>query len=185
MRLLHRLALAGLLCAALVPGATAQVAIHPTSIKPTAWERFALRAINQTDTAFVHVHLAVPEALMILGIEPMAGWEFELTLSTDSTPQVIEWSGGELHRGEFLEFAFYGRLPGDARERDLIFPVRLTRANGSEIVWNPRSDTGIPPTVRIIGTTTITGWGSIALASVAVGIAVIALALTVSRPRER
>jgi uncharacterized protein YcnI len=178
------MALAGLLCGAPATGATAQVAIHPTSIKPTAWERFALRAINQTDTAFVHVRLAVPEALMILGIEPMAGWEFALTPSTDSTPQVIEWSGGELLRGEFLEFAFFGRLPGDARERDLIFPVRLTRAGGTEIVWDPRSDTGIPPTVRIVGTTAITGWGSIALASVAVGIAVIALALTVGKRRE-
>ena len=184
MRLFHRLALAGTLCAALASGAAAQVAIHPTSIKPTAWERFALRAINQTDTAFVHVRLAVPEAIMVLGIERMAGWEYALTPSTDSTPQVIEWSGGELHRGEFLEFAFYGRLPGDAREHNLIFPTRLTRASGTEIVWDPRTDTGIPPTVRIVGTTAITGWGSIALASVAVGIAVIALALTVSRPRE-
>ncbi|MCZ6917237.1 MAG: DUF1775 domain-containing protein [Gemmatimonadetes bacterium] len=184
MRPLHRLALGGILCAAIAPHAAAQVAMHPPSIKPTAWERFALRAINQTDTAFVHVRLAVPEALMILGIEPMDGWDFALTPSTDSTPQVIEWSGGTLLRGEFREFVFYGRLPGDAREQDLVFPVRLTRANGSEVIWDPRSDTGIPPTVRIIGTTTITGWGSLALAGVAVGIAVIALALTVSRRRE-
>ncbi len=114
----------------------------------------------------------------------MDGWDFVLTPSTDSTPQLIEWSGGTLLRGEFREFAFYGRLPGDARQHDLVFPVRLTRANGSVVIWGPRSDTGIPPTVRIIGTTAITGWGSLALASVAVGIAVIALALTVSRRRE-
>ena len=51
MRPLHRLVLGGILCAALAPDAAAQVAMHPPSIKPTAWERFALRAINQTDTA--------------------------------------------------------------------------------------------------------------------------------------
>ncbi len=165
----------------LATAAQAQVDLHPSTVKPAAWERFALRAINQTDTAFVAVRLTVPEAIMILGVEPLPGWEFRLIAGSDTTPQIIEWSGGELLRGEFLEFAFFGRRPGDARRRELVFPVHLTRASGSVVAWDRRSGGGEAPTVRILGTTTVTGWAALALAGVAVGVSALALALAVSR----
>lgn len=165
----------------LATAAQAQVDLYPPTVKPAAWERFALRAINQTDTAFVAVRLTVPEAIMVLGVEPLPGWEFRLIAGSDTTPQIIEWSGGELPRGEFLEFAFFGRLPADARRRELVFPVHLTRASGSVVAWDRRSGGGEAPTVRILGTTTVTAWGSLALAGVAVGLSVLALALAVGR----
>ena len=168
----------------LATAAQAQVDLHPSTIKPAAWERFALRAINQTDTAFVAVRLTVPEVIMILGVEPLPGWEFRLIAGSDTTPQIIEWSGGELLRGEFLEFAFFGRLPADARRRELVFPVHLTRATGSVVAWGDRrSGGGAAPTVRILGTTSVTAWGSLALAGVAVGLSVLAIALAVGKRR--
>ena len=123
---------------------------------------------------------------MILGIEPLDGWEVTHTLASATTPQIIEWSGGELLRGDFLEFAFFGRLPADSRKQDLVFPVRLVRATGTEVVFDRSSGDGAAPTVQIVGSTTITGWAALAAASVAMGIAVLALALAVSkRPAER
>jgi len=167
----------------LATAAQAQVDLHPSTVKPAAWERFVLRAINQTDTAFVAVRLTVPEVIMVLGVQPLPGWEFRLIAGSDTTPQIIEWSGGELLRGEFLEFAFFGRLPGDARRRELVFPVHLTRASGSVVAWDRRSGGGAAPTVRILGTTSVTAWGSLALAGVAVGLSVLALALAAGKRR--
>ncbi len=182
-----KLSLTGLaLFAVFSTSARAQVDLHPATVKPAAWERFALRAINQTDTAFVGVRLAVPEALMVLGIEPLDGWEVTHALASDTTPQIIEWSGGELLRGEFLEFAFFGRLPADSRKQDLVFPVHLVRATGTEVVFDRASGDGAAPTVQIVGTTTVTGWAGLALSGVAVGISALALAFAVSRrPAER
>ena len=162
----------------------AQVDIDPATVKPAAWERFVLRVVNQKDTAFTRVRLTVPEVVMILGVEPLPGWTFTLIAASDTNPQSIEWSGGSHLRGEFREYAFFGRIPADARRRELVFPVELTRANGSVVEWNRRSETGAPPTVQIVGTTGITAWASLALAGVAVGIAILALALAMSRKRE-
>ena len=174
-----------LLAASAAAPLEAQVDLEPATVKPAAWERFALRVVNQTDTAFTRVRLTVPEVIMVLGVEPVSQWTFQLTASTDTTPQFIEWVGGNLLRGEYREFAFFGRIPGDARRSQLVFPVVLTRASGSLVEWNRRRDTGAPPTIQIVGTTSVTAWGSVALASVAVGIAVIALALAATaRKRE-
>ncbi len=161
----------------------AQVDIDPATVKPAAWERFALRVVNQTDTAFTRVRLTVPEAVMILGVEPLPGWTFTLIAASDTSPQSIEWSEGSHLRGEYREYAFFGRIPADAKRRELVFPVALTRASGSVVEWNRRRETGAPPTVQIVGTTGITPWASMALAGVAVGIAILALALAVWRRR--
>jgi hypothetical protein len=126
----------------------------------------------------------VPEAVMVLGIEPMTGWESRLVPGSDTTPPAIEWTGGELLRGEFLEFAFFGRLPGDVRRQPLVFPVHLTRASGSVVEWD-RGGSGAAPVVRIVGTTTVTGWASLALAGVATGLAALALALAMAKRRNQ
>ncbi len=162
----------------------AQVDIDPTAVKPAAWERFALRVVNQTDTAFTRVRLTVPEVVMILGVEPLPGWTFTLIAASDTSPQSIEWSEGTHLRGEYREYAFFGRIPADARRRELVFPVALTRASGSVVEWNRRRETGAPPTVQIVGTTGISPWASMALAGGAAGIAILALTLAVSRKRE-
>ncbi len=179
-RLTTTLFLAFATTAASVSGLHAQVDIDPATVKPAAWERIALRVVNQTDTAITRVRLVVPEALMVLGVEPIAGWTFEVVATTDTSPQYIEWSGGDHVRGEYRDYAFFGRLPPDARRNELVFPVRLTRSNGSVVEWNRRGDPGRAPTIQIVGTTGITAWGSVGLAGVAVGIAVIALALAVA-----
>ena len=162
----------------------AQVDIDPTTVKPAAWERFALRVVNQTDTAFTRVRLTVPEVIMILGVEPLPGWTFTVIAASDTSPQSIEWSEGSHVRGEYREYAFFGRIPADAKRRELVFPVTLTRASGSVVEWNRRRETGAPPTVQIVGTTGISPWASMALAGGAVGIAILALALAVWRKAE-
>src|SRR5712691_5944488 len=98
----------------------AQVSIHPGTVQPAAWERFAIRVFNQTDTPTVAVRVEVPEAIAILGVDAGRMWPFKTIAATDSTPQRIEWRGGQLIRGEFREFAFLGRLKADARQEDLV-----------------------------------------------------------------
>jgi uncharacterized protein YcnI len=159
----------------------AQVQLHPSRVSPAAWERFALRVVNQTDTATVAVRVSIPEKVAVLGVEPLEGWAFEIIPATDSTPQAVEWSGDSLLAGEFREFAFLGRLAGDAQKRELVFPVRLTKANGSVVEWTRgRRGAGLPPVVNVVGGAAITVWGAVGLAGGAVGIAILALALAIA-----
>lgn len=166
-------AVAGILCA-VASTAHAQVAIHPRSAKPAAWERFALRVVNGTDTATTGVRVDVPDAVTILGIDSIAGWTTRSGLGTDSAPQFVEWSGGKLHRGQFLEFSFLGRVVGDARRTELVFPVTITRESG----------TVLPPQrllVTVVGRTQLSVRGVTAIAGTALGVALIALIVAIAR----
>ena len=156
--------------------ARAQVAVHPMTTTPAAWERFALRIINQTDTSTVAVRIEVPEALGILGVEADPAWTFRVIPQTDSTAAAIEWTGGAVGRGEFREFAFQGRVQADAKQNDLVLPVRITRANGSVVEWRnyPGRDYAAPR-VRVVGTVSVSGRGAMMMAGVAVGISLLTL----------
>jgi uncharacterized protein YcnI len=160
-----------------------QVMLVPPSVTPASWERFALRVANQSDTPTVVVRLRVPPAVQILGVAAPAGWSARLLPAGDTSAAGIEWSGGRLGRGEFEEFAFLGRVAGDARPgAELIFPVEIMRAGGSTVTWS-REGKGRPPTVAIRGATTISAAGAFALAGAALGLAILALAVASLRKR--
>ncbi len=174
-----------LLSASLAGSTSAQVAIHPTTIRPAAWERVAVRVVNQTDVSTVAVRLDVPEAFDILGVEPLINWSITLERATETTPQYIEWTGGDLGRWEFLEFSFFGRTGPDVREKQLIFPVTVTKSDGSLHEWNTRDGASAPPPViQIVGTTEISSWGAFAIAAAAMGLSLLSIALAVSRKRS-
>ncbi len=164
------------------PTVSAQVSISPRAVVPADLVRFAVLVADPTDTAVVAVRVEVPEALAILGVDAPAGWTRRLVAATDSTPQAIEWSGGHLGRREFQEFAFFARLSANARRTTLIFPVRIGRADGSAREWR-RGGYGQPPEVEIRGTVGITADGAFTLAAAALGLAALAVALALRRPR--
>lgn len=176
--------LTGLALGAAAPGVLpAQVALDPASVTPAAFERFGLRVVNQTDTPTVGVRVTLPEAIQLLGVNAPAGWTAALKPATDSAAPVIEWSGGQVARGGFTEFAFLGRVAPDAKPgSELVFPVRLTRANGATVDW-AAGGAGRPPTVAIRGTTVVSSSGAFALAGAATGIAILALVLALVRRR--
>jgi hypothetical protein len=89
----------------------------------------------------------------------------------------VEWSGGKLLRGEFLEFAFLGRVIGDARRTDLVFPVTLTRESGSVVPMRRLR-------VTVVGRTQLSVRGVTAIAGTALGVALIALILAIARGRR-
>lgn len=162
----------------------AQIALDPPSVTPAAWARFTLRVVNQTDTPTVALQMTIPEAIQVLGLASPQGFTARLQPATDSSAPVIEWSGGGIERGAFVEFGFLGRVAPDARPgSELVFPVRLTRANGSTVDW-VRGGAGQPPVVTIQGTTAISASGAFALAGAAVGLAILALVLALARRRS-
>ena len=176
--------LVGLALGATAPRLPAQVVVDPGSATPAAFERFALRVVNQSDTATVAVRVTVPEAIQVLGVNAPAGWTARLTPATDSAAPVIEWSGGELLRDGFTEFTFLGRVAADAKPgSELIFPVRLTRANGATADWAWGGDAR-PPSVAIVGVTNISPAGAFALAGAAIGLSILALVLALTRRRS-
>lgn len=161
----------------------AQVMLVPPSVTPASWERFALRVANQSDTPIVQVRLAVPEAVQVLGVAAPAGWSARLIPAGEASAPGIEWSGGRLARGQFDEFAFLGRVAGDARPgAELIFPAEVMRAGGATVRWS-RGGNGPPPAVTVRGAATISPTGAFALAGAAVGLAVLALVLGLVRRR--
>jgi uncharacterized protein YcnI len=157
--------------------AAAQVTIHPRNTTPAAWERFTIHVVNGTDTATTGVRIEVPDAVAILGVEAAAGWAARTGAATESAPQFVEWSGGEVRRGDYLEFAFLGRVIGDARQTDLVFPVTLARADGSTLPRNLR--------VTMVGRTRLSTRGVTALAGTALGLAVIALIVAVASRQKQ
>jgi uncharacterized protein YcnI len=176
--------LVGLALGAAAPaGLPAQVVVNPGTVTPAAFERFAFRVVNQSDTPTVAVRVTVPEAIQVLGVNAPAGWTALLTPATDSAAPIIEWSGGRLERGAYDEFAFLGRVAADAKPgSELIFPVRLTRANGATADWAWGGDAR-PPSVTIVGVTTVSAAGAFALAGAATGLAILALVLALVRKR--
>ncbi len=152
------------LAALVVPAvATAQVAIDPAQMEPTAWTRIALRVVNQGPVPWTRVRVEVPEAITVLGVRAPAGWEAARHAATDSTPQAIVWQGGRVAPGGFEEFAFLGRLGADARRRVLRFPVDLADEAGG-MVRLRRGGDGAEPQMLITGTTSVSPWAAFALA---------------------
>ncbi|MSR06035.1 MAG: DUF1775 domain-containing protein [Gemmatimonadetes bacterium] len=164
----------------------AQVSVSPNVTTPAAWERFAIRVINQTDTATVAVRVEVPEIIMLLGVQPKPGWTVQTVPATDSTPNVITWTGGTVAKGQFDEFAFLGRLDPNAKEEALGFPVQIKRANGSVVDWRKRpGELYSAPRVQIGGTVSISPAGQIALSVAAVGLAIVSIILTIALSAKR
>lgn len=162
----------------------AQVVLDPPSVTPAAFERFAFRVVNQSDTPTVALRVTIPEAVQVLGVGAPPGWMARLQPATDAAAPIIEWAGGRIDPGGFTEFAFLGRVAADARPgSELIFPVRLTRANGSSVDWAWGGE-GRPPTVTIRGTAVVSPAGAFALAGGAVGLAILALVLALTRRRS-
>lgn len=160
-----------------------QVSITPPTVTPAAMERFALRVANPTDTPIVSVRVAVPEALSILGVDAPAGWTARIVPGSDSAAPAIEWTGS-LGAREFRELAFFARLGGAVKNETLVFPVRVVRADGRERRWGP-DGIAPAPVVQIQGALGVTAGGAFMLASAALGLAILALALALLRRPHR
>jgi len=169
--------LVGLLAAA---PAAAQVSIAPDAVEPGTVVRLALRVVTASDAPTVAVRVAVPEALVVLGLDAPPGWRATWTDATGTAPRAIEWTGGPLARAEFREFAFLVRIPADVRRGTLVFPATLRAADGTERAWGA-AGVAPAPTVEIRGRALVTPGAAFALAGAAVGLAALALGLAVSR----
>ncbi len=167
---------------AAAPTLSAQVTIAPRTVQPADLVRFGVLVANPLDEAVVAVRVEIPEALAILGVDAPPGWVALVTAATDSTPQAITWDGGQLVRGGFREFTFFTRLAATARRTTLVFPVRLSRADGTVRDWR-RGGEGQAPTVEVRGSVGLTVGGAFTLAAAALGLAALATALALRRPR--
>lgn len=155
----------------------AQVTIHPRSTTPAAWERFAVQVVNHADTAVVTVEVAVPDAITILGVETPVGWSAQTVPGTETTAQLVRWTDGVVAPGAYREFAFLGRVIGDARQRSLVFPVIVTRADGSRFEEQRLR-------VSVVGRTQLSVRGVTAIAGTALGISILALVVALATHRS-
>lgn len=162
-----------------------QVSVTPTAITPAAMERIAVRVANPTDTPIVAVRVAVPEVLSILGVDAPIGWTARIVPGSDTSAPAIEWTGS-LGAREFKELAFFARLGGAVKNETLVFPVRVVRADGTERRWGGGPDDIAPaPVVQIQGAVGVTAGGAFTLASAALGLAILAIALALLRRPPR
>jgi hypothetical protein len=152
-----------------------QVSVRPTTVVPAQHERYAVQVANPSEAAIIAVRVAVPAAITVLGVEAPPAWTAHLEPPTDTAPQAIEWDGGALGQREFREFAFLGRLPADARRATLVLPVLVRFADGTAREWRAE--------VAIRGSVGVTPGGAFVLAAGVFGVAVLAIALALRRPR--
>lgn len=163
----------------------AQVSVAPTTVEPAAWERFAIRVAGAGDSAVVKIRVDLPDAIAVLGIEPIPGWTFAHAMATDSTPATVTWTGGSLVGVEFREFALLARVAGDARRADLVFPVHITFAGGSEVRFaGPPGSPRAAPRVAIVGGSDLSAKGAFAMAGVAIALALVALGVAMRAVKQ-
>lgn len=173
----------GLLAQPFTSPVAAQVTMDPARIAPASMERFALRIATGSE-ATQRVNMLLPDAITVLGVEKSPDWTYVYTPGSETQAAQIEWSGGPLEVGEYREFVFFGRLAADAKRKELIFPVTLTRVDGDQIEYNRNGGVAPPPVVFIVGSTSVTPWGAVGVAGLALALAIISLGLSASRNRS-
>lgn len=162
-----------------------QVTISPSTTQPAAWERFAVRVFGAGDSNVVGVRVEAPDAVTILGVQAVTGWQYSIQPATDTTPQAVVWTGGSLSGFDFEEFAILGRVMADARPKELVFPVHVGLAGGGMLHFAGSAAAARPaPRVRVVGRTQLSPRGAMAAAAAAFALSAVAIGLTLSRRRS-
>ncbi len=153
--------IAGLITAAalIVPAAaSAHVTLQPDTAPAGAFERLDVRVPNEEDdAATTKVEVEIPDGIIFLSTEPVAGWE--TTVKKEKLDKPIEAFGEEyneqiatvtfeatgpgLQPGEFQDFGLSLGLP-DAPDEALTFPAIQTYDNGDVVRWVGPEDADEP-----------------------------------------
>jgi uncharacterized protein YcnI len=120
---------------ALAASAVAHVTVWPRESRAGGHEKYVVRVPTEGKVATVSIELFIPDGLRVTSLA--AGQPYERKKTADVTTSIV-WTA-RIEPGEFAEFAFVARNPGEAKE--LVWKATQRFADGTTAEWvGPRGD---------------------------------------------
>lgn len=117
--------------------ALGHVTVRTDNNQTLGYALYMVRVPNESETAStVKVEVQIPESLAASRYEPRPGWKLSLA------DGVLTIEGGPLAPGEFTEFRFQARNPG--QPGPLTFKTIQTYDDGQVVTWSGSSDSNTP-----------------------------------------
>ena len=130
------------LCVLIPAAVQAHVSVWPRESKPGATEKYTVRVPTEGTVATASLELDVPDGVTVETLAFPAGWKHELKRKDDRIVG-ITWTM-TIPPGEFVEFAFVARNPGEGSR--LVWGLRQRFADGTVQDFTRSTQGNIRPT---------------------------------------
>jgi uncharacterized protein YcnI len=113
--------------------ASAHVTVKPATVKPAAYETFAISVPNEKDSPMVKIKLIVPKELESVRPTQKTGWTVNIAKEADKITE-IEWSGGKVLKDLRDDFGFSAKTP--AADSKINWKAYQTFEDGNVVSWD-------------------------------------------------
>lgn len=113
--------------------ASAHVGVLPDEVPANSNQAFTVRVPNERTEPTVKVRVELPGGLVVSRFQPKPGWAREVERDEQQRIIAVTWSGGQIGDGEYDEFAFIARTPGEVGT--LAFKSYQTYQSGETVEW--------------------------------------------------
>jgi uncharacterized protein YcnI len=113
--------------------ASAHVTVKPATVKPAAYETFAISVPNEKESPMVKIKLIVPKELESVRPTQKTGWTVNITKEADKITE-IEWSGGKVLKDLRDDFGFSAKTP--AVDSKINWKAYQTFEDGNVVSWD-------------------------------------------------
>jgi uncharacterized protein YcnI len=128
--------------------ASAHVTVWPKQSKANAYERYTIRVPTEKDIPTVKLRVELPAGATFSSVLPVPGWKFETEKDAFGKVVALVWSGGEIKKGEFMEFGISVKNAKDPG--DTVWKAYQTYSDGSVVEWTGAPDSKTPaPMVKL------------------------------------
>jgi uncharacterized protein YcnI len=128
----------------------ARAVVCPGSSTAGAYEKYALRVINEREVPTLKVEIHFPPALRVISFGDVPGWKLQILADSSQRVTGAIWTG-LLPKLRFVEFPFIALNPKDSTS--LSWPTYQTYEGGEIVEWTSTDTTSRTP----VSTTLISG----------------------------
>jgi uncharacterized protein YcnI len=118
------------------------VTIQPKQSAPGKTEKYTMKVPTEKFVPTVRIDVEFPTALVVLTVEPKAGWEIQEKRDASGKLVGAILTGGSIPTGESSEFYFTGRNPDG--QRTLSWKVIQIYQDGSKSEWTGAAGSRTP-----------------------------------------
>ena len=164
--------------AVLVAPVLAHAVVYPREVQPAAYEKFTLRVPNERDLATTRVELAFPDAVSVVSLGEVPGWEVEVVSNADGRITGAVWTG-TLPVQRFVEFPFVAVTPPE--ETRLRWDAIQVYADGERVAWAGPEGSSTPASFTLVRGAGAGVGGPAVMSGAALLVALVALGLALRR----
>jgi uncharacterized protein YcnI len=128
--------------------AWARVVVFPQTSTTGAYEKYALRVVNERDVPTLQVEIRFPEGLQVISFGDVPGWKLQILTDTAQRITGAVWRG-VLEKQRFVEFPFIALNPKDSVS--LAWPTYQTYEGGERVEWtSPDTSSKTPVSTTLV-----------------------------------